>query len=313
MMRNKLKLFGIIAAVAVIGFSVTGCGDGAGGGGGGGSGGNNNPTPVAPGSPALILEAPVFTMDYDYDADEWLVSPQFTRIAGDVFGWINALLFYGQNEAGGTTTRGYSIGTLQIWSGEFGGEDFEVSVGRNSEDPRNGQVIERPNPVGVLQPFHTTGHPATPNGFGTSGAPTAFPNIFSNAVRDALEVEPANATLFRFQHFRVEGGGRVGRLALVHESGSMTGTNSATYESVEVHHVYVGNDVTVSLPDDIVVEGQVVRTHNAFTIQLRRGWNAVYFRTSQSITDLEEATGTETVTTTTTTPNLQLRWVYFPN
>ena len=34
MMRNKLKLLGIIAAVAVIGFSVMGCGDGAGGGGG---------------------------------------------------------------------------------------------------------------------------------------------------------------------------------------------------------------------------------------------------------------------------------------
>ena len=38
-MRNKLKLFGIIAAVAVIGLSVTGCGDGANGGGGGGGGG----------------------------------------------------------------------------------------------------------------------------------------------------------------------------------------------------------------------------------------------------------------------------------
>ena len=38
-MKNKLKLFGIIAAVAVIGFSMASCGDGANGGGGGSGGG----------------------------------------------------------------------------------------------------------------------------------------------------------------------------------------------------------------------------------------------------------------------------------
>jgi hypothetical protein len=38
-MKNFLKLFGIIAVVAVIGFSMAACDDGSGGGGGGGGGG----------------------------------------------------------------------------------------------------------------------------------------------------------------------------------------------------------------------------------------------------------------------------------
>ena len=102
MKRNKLKLLGIIAAVAVIGFSMVGCDNGNNGGGGG------------RGVPATLVgvwEGPSYTL-IEFDADGW------TNVMGD-----------SGTTAGFVGTSGNRVNGTGGSEGLTGGFDFVLDGG----------------------------------------------------------------------------------------------------------------------------------------------------------------------------------------
>ena len=105
MKRNKLKLLGIIAAVAVIGFSMVGCDNGNGNGGGGGGARGVGPALVG------VWEGPSYTL-IKFDADGW------TNVMGD-----------SGTTAGYVGTSGNRVNGTGGSEGLTGGFDFVLDGG----------------------------------------------------------------------------------------------------------------------------------------------------------------------------------------
>jgi hypothetical protein len=114
-----------------------------------------------------------------------------------------------------------------------------------------------------------------------------------------------------------------GSLYLGHGSGSIRG-NSYSYNDVVRIHIYVSQDVVVRLANNVTeneTEGSFTYNYvtRAFTLDLKRGWNAVYQRSEGSGTfqgSADEPTGgtiTSTTTISTSDPGLQLRWAFWGN
>jgi len=117
MMRNKLKLFGIVATVAVIGLSMASCGDGA-------NGGNSDPTPGVP----------------DVLIGDWYNDDSYPTVVEIAFGTDNQATIVRRDvdeynvpvsmrEWGYVSTNGNRISAVGGWIGGF---NFALSNSNNT-------------------------------------------------------------------------------------------------------------------------------------------------------------------------------------
>jgi len=231
-MKDIIKMMGIIAFIAVIGFTMAACST---------DGGDDPPVTTAPLGATLNLSGPVDLWVYDDDTDEFVLIDNFTGNRE-----VTAIFFDGDDDDDNIIPLG--------GNGAITGGQFSFTIGT---------------------PNHTL--PISELMSNINGEDISINNPAVQAV--GLNLRTPSGFLFR-EH------------------------KTETIDD-QVQYIYVADDVTISAGKSSFSGDQYgTETLSAFTINLKKGWNALRFRYVVTSTNPYSAT----MTFSAANPG-HLRWV----